>query len=117
MPITFLFFTIGACSNIGQPPYGGMWSKWYLAMGTIEAGQWALLAVLMVSSLLNIVYLLAIHARAFLIEPKATDNQSYGEAPLTCLIAMSLTSLMCIVLFFNPQPFYSLARMLVMQEP
>ena len=117
MPLTFLFFTIGACSIIGLPPFGGMWSKWYLAMGTIEAGQWVLLSVLMISSLLNIVYLLAIPARAFLIEPKATDNQSYGEAPLTCLIAMSLTSLMCIVLFFNPEPFYSLARMLVMQEP
>ena len=40
MPWTFLFFTIGACSIIGLPPFGGMWSKWYLAIGTIEAGQW-----------------------------------------------------------------------------
>jgi multicomponent Na+:H+ antiporter subunit D len=117
MPLTFLFFTIGACSIIGLPPFGGMWSKWYLAMGTIEAGQWVLLGVLMLSSLLNIAYLLAIPARAFFSKPAVTENHTHGEAPWTCLVAMSLSSLMCIVLFFNPEPFYSLARMLVLQEP
>jgi multicomponent Na+:H+ antiporter subunit D len=117
MPLTFLFFTIGACSIIGLPPFGGMWSKWYLAMGTIEAGQYMLLGVLMLSSLLNIVYLLAIPARAFFSKATSADNHFHGEAPWTCLVAMSLSSLMCIVLFFNPEPFYSLARMLVTQAP
>ena len=117
MPLTFLFFSIGACSIIGLPPFGGMWSKWYLAMGTIEAGQWVLLGVLMISSLLNIAYLLVIPARAFFSKPAEIDTHSHGEAPWTCLVAMALSSLMCIVLFFNPEPFYSLARMLVIQEP
>jgi multicomponent Na+:H+ antiporter subunit D len=117
MPLTFLFFTIGACSIIGLPPFGGMWSKWYLAMGTIEAGQYMLLGVLMISSLLNIAYLLAIPARAFFSKASGTDGHSHGEAPWTCLLAMSLSSLMCVVLFFNPEPFYSLARMLVTQVP
>ncbi len=111
MPWTFLFFTIGACSIIGLPPFGGMWSKWYLAMGTLEAGQWMLLAVLMISSLLNIAYLLVIPARAYFGRPQPADSheQHHGEAPMMCLAAMAVTSLMCLYLFFNPEPFYALS--------
>ena len=115
MPWTFLFFTIGACSIIGLPPFGGMWSKWYLAIGTIEAGQWILLAVLMISSLLNIAYLMVIPARAFFASPQPTDGHdhehAHGEAPVTCLIGMAASSLMCIYLFIHPEPFYFLARL------
>ena len=66
MPVTFGAFFIGSLSIIGLPPFGGMWSKWYLGMGTIEAGQWLLLGVLLFSSLLNIAYLLPVPVRAFI---------------------------------------------------
>jgi multicomponent Na+:H+ antiporter subunit D len=109
MPFTFVFFAIGAASIVGLPPMGGMWSKWYLALGTIEAGQWVLLAVLMLSSLLNIVYLLAIPVRAFFSQPDQTAGEGIKEAPVTCLVGMLIPSLMCVYLFFNPEPFYTLA--------
>ena len=109
MPLTFIFFTIGACSIIGLPPFGGMWSKWYLGMGTIEAGQFILLAVLMLSSLLNIAYLLVIPARAFFNQAREGHAYTGGEAPVSCLIAMAISSLACLVLFVYPDPFYRLA--------
>jgi multicomponent Na+:H+ antiporter subunit D len=116
MPWTFMFFTIGACSIIGLPPFGGMWSKWYLAMGTLEAEQLMLLAVLMISSLLNIAYLLVIPARAYFGQPQQVDGHenehNHGEAPMACLIGMAITSMMCIYLFFNPEPFYTLAGLI-----
>jgi len=117
MPLTFIFFTIGACSIIGLPPFGGMWSKWYLVMGAIDAGQWAMLAVLMISSLLNIAYLLAIPARAFFSQAREEQAYTGGEAPVSCLIAMAISSLMCIYLFIYPEPFYTLASMLVSAAP
>jgi len=117
MPLTFVFFTIGACSIIGLPPFGGMWSKWYLAMGTLEAGQWVMLAVLLMSSLLNIAYLLVIPARAFFSQAREKNAYSGGEAPVSCLIAMAISSMMCIYLFIYPEPFYTLASMLVKQAP
>ena len=110
MPFTFIAFTIGSLSIIGLPPFGGMWSKWYLALGTVQAEQWILLAVLMISSLLNIAYLLPISIRAFFAKPK--DGIVYTEikeAPLSMLLAIGITTLMCIVLFFYPDPFYNLA--------
>jgi multicomponent Na+:H+ antiporter subunit D len=113
MPFTFIFFAIGAASIIGLPPFGGMWSKWYLALGTVDAGQWAMLVVLMISSLLNIIYLLAIPARAFFPGTDSESHQGIKEAPVTCLIGMLIPSLICIYLFFNPEPFYSLAQQAV----
>lgn len=113
MPLTFTAFTLGALSIIGLPPLGGMWSKWYLAQATLETGQLVLLATLLISSLLNIAYLLPIPLRAFFA--KANDNQAAGiqEAPLLSLVAISITSIMCVALFFFPQFWYELASMAV----
>lgn len=108
MPLTFAAFTIGSLSIIGLPPFGGLWSKWYLALAVIDTGHFILLAVLLLSSLLNIAYLLVIPMRAFFSGPQAEDATT-GEAPIACLIAMSITSLACIVLFFWPDFLYDLA--------
>ncbi len=110
MPITMTAFLIAALSIIGLPPAGGTWSKWYLAIGTLEAGQLALLAVLMISSLLNIAYLLPIPLRAFFSAPPGDDAPSgVREAPLPCLVAIAVTAVGCLVLFFYPEPLYRLA--------
>ncbi len=112
MPITFVAFLIGTLSIIGLPPFGGMWSKWYLGLGTVEAGQLILLGVLMFSSLLNIAYLLPIPVRAFFSKP--ADGEHYTEvkeAPKSILLAMMITSTACVALFFYPDPFYQLATL------
>ena len=120
MPITFTAFTLASLSIIGLPPFGGMWSKWYLALGTVETEQYILLAVLMISSLLNIFYLLPVAIRAFFCKPKAgkpqvANPQAAGqyteikEAPKPMLLALSVTALVSIALFFYPDPFYELA--------
>jgi len=108
MPWTFAAFSIGALSVIGLPPAGGCWSKWFLALGTVEAGQWPLLAALMISSLLNIAYLAPIPLRAFLRDPAdvADDASAGGEAPLACVIPLCLTAAGCVVLFFNADLIY-----------
>ena len=87
-----------------------MWSKWYLGMGAVETGQWLLLSVLLLSSLLNIVYLLPIPVRGFFGKAKeGTNYTQIKEAPVSCLLAMIMTSLACLLLFFYPDPFYELA--------
>ena len=112
MPITFTVFFIGTLSIIGLPPFGGMWSKWYLGLGAVETTQLLLLAVLMVSSLLNIMYLLPIPLRAFFSKPDSGEHYTeIAEAPKSMLLAMIITASACIILFFYPDPFYRLASM------
>jgi multicomponent Na+:H+ antiporter subunit D len=115
MPLTMAAFFIGSLSIIGLPPTGGMWSKWYLMLGALETEMLVLMVVLMVSSLLNIAYLLSIPVRAFFpgeSEESATSS-TISEAPLPSLLAIGFTSLACIVLFFWPNLFLELAQALV----
>lgn len=113
MPFTFVAFAIGALSIIGLPPLAGLWSKWYLAIGALDAGHLGVIAVLMVSSLLNIAYLLPIPLRAFLAKPaKGKKETGIQEAPLPCLVAIGITSALCLVLFFFPEPLFELTRMI-----
>src|SRR5690606_180748 len=65
MPVTFICFTIAALSIIGLPPFAGAWSKWYLLLAAADEGQMVMIVVLMLSSLLNVAYLLSISGRAF----------------------------------------------------
>jgi multicomponent Na+:H+ antiporter subunit D len=130
MPFTFAAFTIGALSIIGLPPFAGLWSKWYLALATIEASRFVLLGVLLLSSLLNIAYLLVIPMRAFFAGRADGTSRSDGaghaehgarsgggafgggriqEAPKACLIAMGVTSVACVAVFFYPDFLYRLA--------
>ncbi len=109
MPLTFGAFTIGALSIIGLPPFGGLWSKWYLALGAVETHQLFALIVLMLSSLLNIAYLLQIPMLAFFGKPAADDIKGVQEAPLACLAAIGLTAAATVLLFFFAGPIVELA--------
>ena len=110
MPITMAAFFIASLSIIGVPPTGGTWSKWFLFLGTIETAQWAIMAVLITSSLLNIAYLLPIPFHAFFPSKQASSpDASIKEAPLLSLIALCITCAICVALFLYPQPLYELA--------
>ncbi len=108
MPVTFIAFTLGALSIIGLPPLGGVWSKWFLMQGSLDSGYWLMLAVLSISSLLNIVYLLEIPARAFL--KPAPDGATIQEARSTSVLAIAITALMCIALFIYGGDLYEFIR-------
>jgi multicomponent Na+:H+ antiporter subunit D len=110
MPFTFIAFLIGSLSIIGLPPFGGLWGKWYLALGALEAGQILIVAILMISSLLNIAYLLPIPFKAFFGQAEGRKPDGIKEAPLPCLIAIGLTSLGCFLLFLFPDPILELLR-------
>lgn len=107
MPWTFGAMTLAILSIIGLPVFGGMWAKWYLVAGALQAHQWVLVAALLASSLLNILYLLVIPFRAF-FRPPADDQvpASVAEAPWPMVAAMLVTSTMCAILFFSVQPLY-----------
>jgi multicomponent Na+:H+ antiporter subunit D len=109
MPVTTFAFLVGSLSVIGLPPMGGAWSKWFLALGAAETHQLIFVAVLMISSLLNIGYLLPIVARGFFLAPDAGPTRpSVKEAPLFCVVPLCLTAAGCVVLFFFADEIYRL---------
>jgi multicomponent Na+:H+ antiporter subunit D len=104
MPITMLAFLIGSLSIIGLPPFGGMWSKWMLGLGAVESGHAWVVGVMMISSLLNVGYLLPIVVRGFFFAAPGEETNApikIEEGPATCLIALCVTALLTVVLFFQ----------------
>jgi len=115
MPFTFVAFFLGSCSVIGLPPMGGSWSKWFLILGAADAGQRAMMVVLMASSLLSIGYLMPVVGRAFFRPPPSDDDHGHEpdtggikEAPLLCVLPPVFTAIGCIVLFFCAEGMYEL---------
>lgn len=113
MPFTMLAFLIASLSLIGLPPGAGIWSKWFLSLGVLAADQAILLSVFMISTLLNIAYLLPIPIRAFFSSSEPGTSNTIQEAPTACLIAMAITSCACVILFLFPDPLYNLVSRMV----
>ena len=92
MPWTTASFVAGAVAMVGIPPTVGFFSKWYLALGTIESKRWLFLAVILLSSLLNAVYFFRILEKIYFkpIDGQKTDKEDLelkaNEAPLSMLI-------------------------------
>ena len=82
LPWSMAAFTMAALSMIGLPPTAGFFSKWYLALGAIDKGNWVFLAVILISSLLNAVYFFRILEKVYLIPSPAqkTDEELHPEA-------------------------------------
>jgi multicomponent Na+:H+ antiporter subunit D len=103
MPVTMAAFFVASLSIIGLPPLGGTWSKWALALGALDAGHVAVVGVLMLSSLLSVGYLLPIVARGFFLPPPGASSNGkvvIQEAPAACLIAVIITAVLSVLLFF-----------------
>ena len=114
MPWTMGAFAIGTLSMIGLPPAAGFISKVYLMTGAWTAEAWFAIAVLFVSTLLNMAYFLPIVHQAFFKKPKPEDeHHPHGEAPPAIVIATTCTALLAIWLCFSPDFFLDLAKKLM----
>ncbi len=97
MPITMAAFTLGAFALIGVPPTCGFFSKWYLILGGIEAGQFSYVAALVVSSLVNAVIFFRIIEIAFFQKPEGEEIIQRAEAPLPILVPLVVGAVALIV--------------------
>lgn len=114
MPITMIAFLVASLSIIGLPPLGGSWSKWMLLQATLDAHHSLLLIVLLLSSMLNMFYLLTVPLRAFFATPvDESYTQGVREAPMFSLIAILITMTGCFLLFLMINPAWNLAESIV----
>ena len=111
MPITMGAFMIGSLSVIGLPPLGGFISKWYLALGALDRDAMWVVVVLLISSLLNVFYLLPVAVTAFFRTEESEKDQKIKEAPWPCVIPLALTALGCFALFFWSDALLKLAEL------
>ncbi len=107
MPWTMTAFAIASLSMIGVPPIAGFLSKWYLLNGAIVMENLFVIAVLLISTLLNAAYFLPIVYAAFF---KTGEQSEYKEASLNMVIPIIFTATMCLIMFFQPQTVLNLVN-------
>jgi multicomponent Na+:H+ antiporter subunit D len=105
MPFTMAAFVVGALSIIGVPPTCGFFSKWYLIQGAVIAKQWAFVAGLLGSSLINVILFFRIIEIGYGFHESHGENthSSVGimrieEAPLSMLIPTIAVALAIILI-------------------
>jgi len=119
MPWTFAAFLIGSLSVVGLPPFGGTWVKWWLMTGALDAGNIAVVVVLIVSSLLSLGYLLPVAARGLFLPPRATSAPETAGAEVESglerrhwlvVLPLVLTAIGTVMLFFYADRIEDLIR-------
>ena len=81
MPLTMSAFAVAAAGMAGIPLIAGFVSKWYLLIGSVEAGQAIFAGALLLSGMLNIAYFWPIVYQAFFESPDDHDDKPLLEGP------------------------------------
>jgi multicomponent Na+:H+ antiporter subunit D len=117
MPVTMVAFFIGSLGVIGLPPSLGLISKFHLLMGTADTGEKILLAVFLISTMLNAAYFLPVVWQAFFPKSGTVEGgekefswSEVREAPWPCVAALSCTALLSSGLFFASGPLQGLVK-------
>ena len=98
MPFTAFGITLAGLSLIGIPGTAGFISKWYLVLAALERGQWWLVFLIVLSSLLAMVYVGRFVEAAYLRAPEG-PAPAVREAPLSMIVPAWL--LVAAVVYFG----------------
>ncbi|PWG65133.1 monovalent cation/H+ antiporter subunit D family protein [Sediminicurvatus halobius] len=85
MPWTFAAFALAGLSLIGIPPTAGFISKWTLISAALEAGQGWLVALIVITSMMAVIYIARVVETVW-FQPRPEGAAAVREAPLQLLI-------------------------------
>jgi len=83
---------------------GGSWPKFFLMVGAVDSGKSILIAALIASSILNIIYLVPIAVRGFMKVPANPEDDAHiaevRKSHRWVIIPPVLTAIGSLILFF-----------------
>ena len=88
-----------------SPPTAGFLGKWFILTGAVQSANWVAVAVIVISTVLNAAYFLPIVFRAFIhVAPAGHGAHGHGagEAPWPIVVALTVTAIGTVGLFFMP---------------
>ena len=102
MPYTCAAFTIAALSMIGVPPTVGFITKLCLLAASLEAVEYGFVAVILASTLLNLVYFWRVIERMYFVrkegEEEGENEIKKDEAPVSMVLPALILGSLCIII-------------------
>jgi multicomponent Na+:H+ antiporter subunit D len=92
---------------IGLPPTGGFFGKWYIILGSLEAGNYVSVAAVVFSTLLTLAYFVKLFESIFRQTSTRVDVQS-GGIPLSFKLTLGVTSAAIVILGLFSSPIIQL---------
>lgn len=89
MPLTMGAFVIAGLGLVGTPGTAGFISKWYLAVGALDRGWWWLMALIVASSMIAVVYVGRVIETAWFRQPTEAIAEA-KDPPLSMLVPLLL---------------------------
>jgi multicomponent Na+:H+ antiporter subunit D len=95
MPLTMAVFVIAGFGIIGTPGTVGFISKWYLAVGALNAGGWPLVLLIVASSLIAVVYIGRVVEVAWFrdVSPMCKDASDPPASMLVPLLVLAIATI------------------------
>jgi len=101
MPYTCAAFTLAALSMIGVPPTVGFITKLCLVLASLEAVEYVYVAVILASTLLNLVYFWRVIERMYFVKKEGEGENEHAikkdEAPVSMVIPALVLGLLCVI--------------------
>lgn len=101
MPYTCAAFTLAALSMIGVPPTVGFITKLCLVLASLEAVEYVYVAVILASTLLNLVYFWRVIERMYFVKKEGAGENEHAikkdEAPVSMVVPALVLGLLCVI--------------------
>lgn len=101
MPYTCAAFTLAALSMIGVPPTVGFITKLCLVLASLEAVEYVYVAVILASTLLNLVYFWRVIERMYFVKKEGAGENEHAikmeEAPVSMVVPALILGLLCVI--------------------
>ena len=98
--VVSIAFTLGAMSLVGIPLLVGFTSKWYIVQSSVEVGQWFILLIITISTLLNIGYFSPIIYKFFF--KNELKEVSFKTLPKDITLSIVICCVLMVILFLQP---------------
>src|SRR5690606_4577928 len=93
MPLSMGAFVVAGLGLIGVPGTAGFVSKWFLIQGAAEQGQWPLVGIILVSSVLAVIYIGRVVEIAWFREPVVIVHRRPPPEMLAVTLGLALATI------------------------
>ncbi len=99
-PYMGFLFSIGAFAIVGLPPFSGFWSKLYILIAAADESMLALVAIILLVSIVEIVYYFRVVAKLYFGKP--TDKEVVHKPTFGGYFSMTVLAVVILLVGFYP---------------